>query len=424
MGTVTDTAQLSGLFKEVYGDDVINLLPEAAKFTSRVPFAARNKQEGNFYNQPVVVHGEHGVTYAAPDAGAFSLNPAIAMKTQNAQVKGYQMLLRSAISYDAAAKAAGGGARSFSDATELVVMNMMESIGKRLEIASFYGTTGIGVAASSVNIGATSTTITYDTASWASGIWAGAENATVQFYDTVADTLVSSGADSAFTVTAVDTGARTIVVTGTATGITALDIALAGALKANTFFYGAHGNEMPGLDKIITNSGSLFNVNAATYNLWKGNSYAVGGALTPAKLFSAVSVAVGRGLSEKVTCYLNPQTWSNVMDNLAALRSFDQSYSADRAKSGSSNVTLYSMNGEIELVPHNIVKEGEAFLIPEKRVKRLGAQDVSFKTPGRGEEIFRQLDGQAGFELRLYTDQAVFIETPARTVKLTGIVNA
>ena len=419
----TTPADLTGLFKQVYGDDIINLLPEAAKFTSRVSFASREKQNGESYNQPVVVHGEHGVTYAAPDAGAFDLNAPISMKTQNAQVKGYQMLLRSAISYDAAARAAGGGAKAFQDATQLVVENMMESLGKRVEIASFYGQTGLGVADTSANVNTTNTTVTFTTASWASGIWSGAENCLVQFYNASTDALVSSGADSIFTVSAVDTGARTLTVTGTTTGITALDTLL-GSGNANVYFYGAKGKEMAGLDKIITNTGTLFNINASTYNLWKGNAYAVGGALTPAKMFSAVSVAVDRGLGEKVACYMNPKTWHNVMDDLAALRSFDQSYSSDTAKSGSKNVTLYSMNGEIELVPHNIIKEGEAFMVPEKRIKRIGAQDISFKTPGRSDEIFRQLDAQAGFELRLYTDQSVFVETPARTVKLTGISNS
>jgi hypothetical protein len=73
---------------------------------------------------------------------------------------------------------------------------------------------------------------------------------------------------------------------------------------------------------------------------------------------------------------------------------------------------------------HNIIKQGEAFVLPMKRIKRLGAQDVSFKTPGREDEIFLHLPDNAGFELRNYTDQQIFIETPARTVKITTIVNA
>jgi uncharacterized protein YmfQ (DUF2313 family) len=74
-------------------------------------------------------------------------------------------------------------------------------------------------------------------------------------------------------------------------------------------------------------------------------------------------------------------------------------------------------------MPHNIVKAGEAFIFPPKRCKRIGAQEVSFKTPGREDEIFLQLANNAGFELRVYTYQALFIEAPAKCVKISGFVN-
>jgi hypothetical protein len=68
-GAYVDPSSLTGLFYEVYGDDVINLIPESAKIVKAVPFAPAEKQEGNKYHQPVILSYEHGVTYAAPDAG-------------------------------------------------------------------------------------------------------------------------------------------------------------------------------------------------------------------------------------------------------------------------------------------------------------------------------------------------------------------
>lgn len=417
----TTPDKLNGLFKEAYGDDVYNLIPDIAKIVKLVNFVSRDKEEGNKYHQPVILTHEHGVTYAAPGAGAFSLNDHISMNMQDAQVEGSQLLLRSALSYDAAAKASNSK-KAFVKATELLVENMLESITKRLEIAILYGGSGIGVAASSANVDATHTVITFSTASWASGIWSGTEQAQLQFYNIPADTLVSSGADSIFVIDAVDTNARTITVSGTAAGITALDAAIL-ANNCNTYFYNAKAKEMTGLDQIILNTGTLFNINATTWNLWKGNTYAVGGAATIGKVLSGVSVAVDRGLNEKVTGFFNPKTWANLNNDLAALRMLDSSYKRSKNESGQEAISYYAQNGEIECVSHNCVKEGEAFLIPMKRVKRLGAQDVSFKTPGRGDDIFTQLQDNAGYELRVYTDQAVFLETPARAVKLTGIVN-
>ena len=54
---------------------------------------------------------------------------------------------------------------------------------------------------------------------------------------------------------------------------------------------------------------------------------------------------------------------------------------------------------------------------------RVGSQDVSFKRPGQGEEFFRDLENAAGYELRLYTDQALFCMAPGRSTLISSIVN-
>lgn len=416
-------SNLTGLFKEAYGDSVNNLIPESAKITKMVPFIEREKENGNLYHQPVIVSNEHGVTYATVDAGAFALNTAISMQMKDAQISGAQILLRSSLSYDAASRASNSK-KAFVKATELMVQNMMESMVNRLEIACLYGGSGLAVCASSVNTSGTITVVQLTTASWATGIWLGKETCKINFYN--GSSLISSGADSIFTINSVDVANRKLTVSGTATGITALDSDLAGAGASVTkiFFNGAKSNEMNGLDTIITNTGSLFNVDAAAYNLWKGNSYASGGAATMGKILSGASLAVQRGLNEKATVFLNPDTWTNVASDLAALRKFDGSYSRQKGENGVESISFYHQNGELELTGWNLVKEGEAFIIPMKRVKRLGSTDMTFKTPGREDEIFLHLADSAGYELRLYTDQAIFLETPARATKITGIVNS
>lgn len=420
----TGPSNLTGLFKEAYGPDVNNLIPESAKITKMVPFVQRDKETGNLYHQPVIVSNEHGVTYATVDAGAFALNTAISMQMKDAQISGAQILLRSSLSYDAASRASNN-VKAFMKATELMVQNMMESMVNRLEIAALYGGSGLAVCASSVNTDATHTVVQITTASWATGIWLGKETCKINFYDLTS--LISTGADSVFVIDSVDVANRKLTVSGTATGISALDTDLAGAGASVTkiFFNGAKSNEMSGLDTIITNTGLLFNVNAGTYNLWKGNSYGAGSAaLTMGKILSGASLAVQRGLNEKATVFLNPDTWTNVASDLAALRKFDGSYRREKGENGVESISFYHQNGELELVGWNLVKEGEAFIIPMKRVKRLGSTDMTFKTPGREDEIFLHLADNAGYELRLYTDQAIFLETPARATKITGIVNS
>src|SRR5581483_4286645 len=141
---------------------------------------------------------------------------------------------------------------------------------------------GIGVTSSSANASSTSTVVTLTAASWATGIWAGMENCPLNFFKQSDSSLVSSGTDAVFTISSIDVDNRKLTLTGSAAGIAALDTAiLAGA--CDIFFDTARTdattfNEMVGINKIITNTGTLFNISASTYNLWKGNTYDVGSA--------------------------------------------------------------------------------------------------------------------------------------------------
>lgn len=431
----TTPAELTGLFKEVYGDDIRNLIPEVAKFTKRVKFVEKSKETGRLYHQPVVVSQEHGVTYASPTAGAFALKSAVAMNTQDAQIQGTQMLLRSSLSYDAAAKASNSK-KAFEEATSLLVTNMMESLTKRLEIEYFYGhgsgtalvtNTGLGTgdAASIVDVDATHNIFVVNAATWAAGIWSGLENAKLNFYYSNAGTLtlISSGADAVFSVSGVDTDTRRITLTGTSTGISDLETRNdTDAIYA--FFDGAFGNEFAGLNTIFRNTGTLFNISASTYGLWKANVHPVTGQLTLGKTLGGVAKAVNRGLNEKIVGYLNPDAFKDLANDLSALREYDQSYNGAQGEIGVESIRFRGQNGVIDILPHNIVKAGDLFLFPENKCKRIGAQDVSFKTPGRGEDLFLHLPDNAGFELRLYTDQALLVEEPAKCCIVSGFTNS
>lgn len=423
----TQTSDLDGLFKTVYGQEIINLMPEASKLVKAIPFSQEDKI-GDHFEQPVALTYEHGYTYAAPGAGAFALRNSVSMKMKKAQVDAYQGLLRGQMDYETAAKAISGGPKAFRKATQLQVENMMESGTKRVELSILYGQSGIGQTSASANASATGTVVTIATATWATGIWAGMENCVIQFF-TAAGALVSSGDDSKFSIVSVDVENRKLTLSGTATGITALDAAIL-AGTCDIFFDTARTdsttfNEMVGLNKIITNSGTLFNISASTYNLWKGNTFTCGSAsLTLGKIIQGLSRPTGRGLNEKVTVFLNDRTWANVASDQAALRKLDASYKSDGVENGFKAITFYSQNGEVAIEPYNCVKEGEAYALPLKRIKRLGTQDISFNSLGEEGRIFRELSDNAGFEYRLYNGQSVFCETPAKLLKFTDIVNS
>lgn len=142
MASVNTTATLSGLFKDVYGDEIKNLMPEVAKLSKMVPFREAEKI-GKKFRQPVVLAREHGVTYAAAGDGAFSINTPIAMQMGDAEIDGSQLLLASRIDYEAASKASSSK-KAFLNGTQHLVETMMESMAHRLEVAMLYGQTGLG----------------------------------------------------------------------------------------------------------------------------------------------------------------------------------------------------------------------------------------------------------------------------------------
>jgi hypothetical protein len=398
MSTVNTTATLNGLFKEVYGKSIENLVPDVAIISKMVSFKESEKV-GNKFHVPVILSQEHGVTYALSGSGAFAINTPIALAMVDAQVDGSQLLLASRIDYESAAKASGSP-KSFVRGTELLIKTMMESMAKRLEIAFLYGQSGLGKLTS--GSGSTTTRAYVLTpASWASGIWAGTENAQIDVYNGV--TKVNTNA--AVNIASVDIDNKTLNVSGNAADLTAIDAVLASF--PDLYFTGAYGNEMAGLDKILTNTGSLFNINAAQYGLWK-----------------SAGKAVARGLNEDAVVFMSPITYNNLNSDQAALRRYDVGYKSSELENGTNSLVYHSQNGSIEVKSHPCVKEGEAHIIPMKRVSRIGATDITFKTPGREDEIFVQLQSNAGYELRCYANQAIFIETPARCVKLTGIVNS
>ena len=403
---------LNGLFKEVYGDDVKQLIPTSNQLQQLIPLKAGAKRLGNLYHQPVVLAWPGGFTMAAASSGAFSLNSAVASTMKDASLAGAQIVLREYMDYEAAARAASG-VNAFVDATKLMFEMMQKSARKRIEAELLYGQVGLGVVQSSSS--ATSpTVITFTAASWAPGLWSGIEGSEYDIYNGASQV----NTNAALVVSSVDIDARQVTFTGNNTDIAAI------AAGNDLYFRGAYGNEAAGVHKILTNTGSLFGIDAGNYNLWKATSYSAGSAaLTFNKVKAAVGKAVGRGLDEDVILLVNPKGWDDMMTDLAALRRFVEREGGGSYEIGSEKIVFYSQAGKIEIRPHIMVKEGFAYGLVKSNWLRVGASDLTFQTPGYGGQIFTQLQSYAGFDVRCYYNGALLCEMPARNFIITGIVN-
>lgn len=406
MATANDLSTLNGLFKETYADKMKNLIPEGTKLLQKIPFLPKDRQPGNNYHQPVVLGMEHGVTFADSGEGAFNLLPPVAGQVKDATVRGYQLVLRSVLSYSAASRAMGPGPRAFEDATKFLVKNMLDSVNKKLEIELLYGQVGYGTVASIAT-----NTITVTTAEWAPGIWSGAEGMPVEIRSAAGALRGESK------VASVDLAARTVTLESAPGGVIATDV---------IWHKGAYGKEFAGLHKIFTNTGSLFGISAADYNLWKANSFAPSSTstLSFAIIQQAIAKGVEKGLDTDVMVLVNPGHWDDLLTEQAALRMYDSSYSSGQAETGSKSIKFHGQNGSIEIVPSIYVKEGYAYVMALEDMVRVGSTDVTFKRPGQGDNFFRDMEDSAGYELRAYTDQALFCSRPGRQIIITNLKTA
>lgn len=399
---------LNGHFKEVYAPRIEDLIPEGVKLYNMIEFVGAKKQLGNFYHQPVILGLEHGFTYTGATGDVVDLNSAIASANEDAQVRGHGLVLRSRISYEAASRSLSSEGAFISE-TKLLVENMLKSTVRRLEIQMMYGQSGLGkvesVAANVIDI---------EPEEWAPGIWTGAENMAVDIYSS-AGVLRGTA-----TVTLVNMDDKKITVAAVPAGVVASDV---------IYHKGAYGKEFAGLHKIITNTGTLFNISAASYSLWKGNTVEVGSdfagaeaVLSFAKVEEGIARATEKGLAdEDVIVLCNPRSWKNLLTEQDAKRRYDSSFSGGKSINGSKNIEFYGPNGMIEIVSSIYCKEGFAYIIAKKEFMRIGSSDVVFSRPGMDGNFFRELDNANGYELRCYCDQALFTSRPGTTVLLTFI---
>lgn len=415
--TATNFSNLNGLFKEVYADKLQDLQPKGLKLQQDFKFAVRDRVGSN-YNQPVLLQHEHGFTYNKAGDSAFALAGNVTGATKNAQVTGYNLVLQSALTYDAASRAASGGKRAFLAATELLVTNMWESAKRRLEISLFYGQSGLGVVSS-----VSTANVVFTAASWAPGIWSGMEGAKIDFFDTTV-AAGSTGRTNPLTISTVNISTKTVTFTASA--------AAAGVIAGDHAFFntahsaGSEHEDMAGLHAIMANTGTLFGISAASYSLWAGNTLSAGSTdLSFQTIQKAVALAVAKGQDEDMCLYIPSITWANVMTDQGALRRFTGTEGGmGTYEVGAESIKFWTQAGSVEVKPSIYCKEGFAYLLSPKNFMRIGSSDITFRLPDRGDEFFRHLDSHAGYELRAWSDQAAFTHAPGKTVLINNIVNS
>ena len=398
-----DITTANGLFKKVYGD-LENIIPIGKKVAELIPFLPKAKT-GESYNTAVILGLEHGVTYESSDAGALILNDAVAGSVKQASIKGNQLVLRSAMSYESIFRSQGNE-QAFQETTKYVIQNMMDSLFKKLEVELMYGQDGIGVLDAAPAPTPTSFKIT--DAEFASGIWSGSRGMKIDLYNGV--TLVGTGQ-----VQRVDLTTKIVTLQG---------VGIIGAAAGHKIYpYNAFGKQMLGMKKIMENTGVMFGIDAAQYELWEGTQFVLPSTdvLSFAVIQQAITKGVEKGLDKDAVVLCNPGHWDDLLTEQAALRMYDSSYTSNQAENGAKSIKFHSQNGMVEIVPYIHVKEGHAFIICKDDWRRIGSTDVTFKRPGQPDKYFLELQSHAGVELRAYTDQAIISRAPGKQVLIKNL---
>ena len=412
MASTVGPVQLAGDFKNLYQNSgLVTALPTWAIVQDKWKFEEAESL-GQYYIFGVVLQKEHGATYApssGSNSGPQTLNASIAGYVAQVQVEGYSIYMRSRLSYDAAAKASRAGKKAFAQAYGAVLKNLKESHQYRLELSMIYGQQGLGKVDSN-----TSGALVLYAAYWATGIWAaGLANCILEAWTDQTDSATQHNGD--LTISSVDVSAKKVTVTGTNSSVVQNDWLYFKGAKTSSAF-----NECPGLSAILNNSGTLFNVNAATYDAWQSQSYDVAGNLSMSAILQGASLGMSYGLEEG-TLLVAPEKFAQLGLDEAALRRYVNDKDQHSTSRGVKGVEFMLGPVSIEVMAHPFVWQGYPMLVPSKHVHRVGATDITFGMPGSDEPMEVHVTDTTALEIRSMSDQGIYIERPAHAVQFTGV---
>ena len=436
MGQQQSTNAVVEIFKKVYGN-LNDLISKNYMFEKLVQFN-QSAMIGLSYIESFILTFEVGITWAGNDQSAFTINPAVAGEVKQGEITSSQTVLSSVLPWGFMSRSAQAGEKAFANGTQHIMKNHIRSHAKFKEIERIYGQADgdLGyltyAAAGTVYRGATYTaagtvTLTKSDATtiaftagrnvaskailfapgqFAPGIWLGMKGCKIAQCLASDDSIVAQGS---------------LVSADLKLGILYVDFAPAATTATDSHYITFQGwevnNCMVGMIKQLTNRGVLFGINFGAYDLMKGNVIDLAQKrMNLAAVLDGISDACAfGGLEDALTIVVSFASFSKMSKDEAALRKYDASYKAD-ATNGFEAIEYYGPNGLNQIVPYNMLKEGDAIGIVKGNWMRSGSAEISFKVPGFDKDVIFPLESQAGFMLRSYSDQYILGRVNARQV--------
>ena len=396
MSTNTPTTLASRL-KEIYPEGPSMIVPAANELFGKRLKMRKDMQLGEKARFDVQLSGEQGFSVGT---GEVTLNGAVAQIAEKAEVTAYSVILQSNVSYDAISRAKTSK-QAFAAFNSGKYIPAAESFRTRAEILCMgYGRQGVATVSAN-NAGV----LTITAASWCSAMLLTLKGAVVEAWTAVAGS--GSQHDGDLTVGAISIANKTVTVTGTNSSVVQGDI---------LFLKGCRSSAPYGLMDIAKNTGTLYNISAATYELWKANAFDVGtSALTLGKVSMASAMAADKGCAEALTCFVPNKAFQSMVNDQSALREYGASYDSGKAENGFESIVFWGASGKITILPYMFIKEGEFVMFPERYTYLIGSEEMTNQVGNSG-DIYFDLESTSSKQMRFFGDFTVFCERPGFVV--------
>ncbi len=416
-----DLSAINGLTKKVYDKSGLGkFLPTSSIVQKAVTWENGTRNIGEAFQISVPLRMPNGFSYIGTAGGVTTLKNPRNMLIKQASITPFEMDLREQAGFAALSRAAEQGEGSFASLATTMFKAMKQSASTRLEIAQLHGQRGLGVVEAVTDLGSSQMDITIDVATWAPGLWwAIGEGATLDSFTST----TKNNATGVLITAGVKASERKITVTHS--GTFSSEVAAGDVLYFEGAWDGTTYTEMPGVLAQSANlTGTSLGLSATTYSQWKGNTYDVAGNLSSDVVELCASGLRDRGVSGRLSLLVCNKGYSVLMNELKQLRVIDSSYSPEKGKQGHKSVAYYSPDiGEIEVVNHSFMKQGEFWLGDFDVCARVGSADITFGAPGTGHDnpVWERVPNTNAVEVVLFTDQCVAVKEPSKCLTATGI---
>lgn len=441
MANSADTiSTLSGNLKVKYAPAIIKVVPMVCLLQQYRPDETSQPvlpaikvkwsdvaSNGQSFQVPIKTKSGHGVSFNGSAGAVSTLQDALNMEVVQASVVGFEVMNRQLVAFSAAYAGSEAGPKAMEPTAKLVLEDLKDILYTQNEMSALWGqytTTGYGVIESQTLV-STTLTVIFTADSFAAGWWPREIGARYEFF--TGTTFSPSGQQgSAYaTVASVDIANRTVVFTTTGSGWNDVTVPAAGytCFPKGALTTGGTYNEQIGLIKQLTaRTGTIFGLARETYALLQGNSIAVGGRLTKAKVTAGAMLPINMGNLLDMVLIVSTPTWSDLAAEDLTQKIFDSSYSGAVSKSGSRQLSYEVLNKNVRVVCHPYMQGGKAILTSEDHLSWIGSTDVTFKLP-QGDDLFYIYQDTNAYIAQCISIKQIFHEAPGKAAVFTGIVN-